>query len=110
MAIAALTLAVPYIASIAGPFGLVPLPWHLVLTSLLLVAVYLGANKIAKVWYYSRETRNGGTPAQSPKCLCPPHPPATDLRNSNRLIARKAAPRAKVQRNSGQTMLKSAPR
>ncbi len=63
--VAALTFVVPYLPVIAPAFEFTPVPWHLVLTCLLLMAVYVGANEITKAWYYSRDTRDPLKPAHA---------------------------------------------
>ena len=49
VAVAAVTVALPF-SSLAGPLGLVPLPWPLLGGLVVLLAFYVGANEVAKRW------------------------------------------------------------
>lgn len=57
--IAVLAFSTPYLGPISRAFSFVPLPWHLVATCVVLVILYVAANEVAKVWYYSRRARDG---------------------------------------------------
>jgi Mg2+-importing ATPase len=54
LVVAASALLIPYVGPLARPFGFVPLPVHLLLASLLIVAGYIGATELAKQHYYRR--------------------------------------------------------
>jgi len=55
--VAVLAFWVPYLGSVSTAFEFTSLPWHLVATCVALVIVYVGANELVKMWYYSREDR-----------------------------------------------------
>jgi Mg2+-importing ATPase len=52
IAVFLIALSLPYIGAIAFAFGFVPIPPHLVLVGLLIVAAYIAATEIAKRRYF----------------------------------------------------------
>ncbi len=54
VAVFMLALVLPYMGFAASAFGFVPLPWHLLLIGLLIVAVYVVTTEIAKSKYFAR--------------------------------------------------------
>ena len=52
--VGALALALPYMGVAARTFGFVPLPPHLLLAGLAIVALYVLATEVAKWWFYAK--------------------------------------------------------
>ncbi len=52
--VAALAIGLPYLGIVARAFGFVPLPWPLLLSGLVIVALYICATELGKQWFYRR--------------------------------------------------------
>jgi Mg2+-importing ATPase len=50
--VSVLSLALPYLGRVSGWLGLVPLPWHLKLVAIAIVASYIAATEVAKSFFY----------------------------------------------------------
>jgi Mg2+-importing ATPase len=50
--VSVLSLALPYLGSLSGWLGLMPLPWHLMLVAIAIVAAYIAATEAAKFFFY----------------------------------------------------------
>ncbi len=55
LAVALLTLGIPYFSPLAEIFDFVPLPWHLFAAMLAVVAAYIAATEAAKAAFYRRQ-------------------------------------------------------
>ena len=55
--VAVLAVGLPYLGPVARVFGLAPLPLHLLLGGLAIVALYVCATEVAKWWFYARPNR-----------------------------------------------------
>jgi Mg2+-importing ATPase len=64
LAVAALALALPYVAPLAGAFAFVPLPWPVLAGLLAVVAGYLGATELVKTrkYWFGRKANSPATP------------------------------------------------
>ncbi len=51
--VALLAVGLPYMGFASDTFGFVPLPPHLLLSGLAIVAAYVGATEVAKWWFYA---------------------------------------------------------
>jgi Mg2+-importing ATPase len=59
VAVAAFTIAAPFIGSFANVFGFVALPWPLLATTVAIVAGYILATEVAKRWFYRGRHSSG---------------------------------------------------
>lgn len=50
-------IALPYLGPVARAFGFTPLPFHLLLVSLMIVILYIAATELAKRWYFTAPRR-----------------------------------------------------
>ncbi len=50
--VSVLSLALPYLGRVSGWLGLLPLPWHLMLVAIVIVAAYIAATEAAKYVFY----------------------------------------------------------
>jgi Mg2+-importing ATPase len=57
IAVFLIALGLPYIGAVEDAFDFVPIPPHLMLVALIIVAVYIGATEIAKRRYFGRASR-----------------------------------------------------
>jgi Mg2+-importing ATPase len=58
LAVGVLALVIPYAGPLASAFGFVPLPWHLILATLLIVTAYIVSTEAAKAGFF-RNDRGG---------------------------------------------------
>jgi len=54
VAVALLACGLPWVGPMAGLFGLVPLPWTLMASALLIVLAYMLSTEAVKRWFYAR--------------------------------------------------------